>query len=157
MRCLSGHRLWSVYVGRVIQSLASKYFSSLLSWELDGNELTDSAIRSVSTCHGLNTLSITFTELLTDQSLRHLKVKRGQVESQVGWKVEFQVGQMRCQPQGAKRNCASCVFVCVCVCVCVCVQDLSLAGGWNFQALVYSIVWSSYSGFSLATMVFSSP
>ncbi|XP_076467804.1 uncharacterized protein LOC143298750 isoform X2 [Babylonia areolata] len=57
----------------VVRHLALEYSGTMESWELDGNELTDGTILSVSACHCLKILSVSFCEQLTDQSIKHLQ------------------------------------------------------------------------------------
>ena len=52
----------------------SKHHEHLLKLELDGAEITDAAIRNISTCKKLQSLEISFCEYLSDDSLLFLKV-----------------------------------------------------------------------------------
>ena len=64
------------FLCRVVQHLASKYFDTFESLELDGNELSDNTIFFVSFCHRLKTLSVSFCERLTDLSVKYLLVRQ---------------------------------------------------------------------------------
>ena len=54
--------------------MVSKHHEHLLKLELDGAEITDAAIRNISTCKKLQSLEISFCEYLSDDSLQFLKV-----------------------------------------------------------------------------------
>ena len=70
---LTPHKIYFNFF-RGVSSLVSRHHDHLLNLELDGAEVTDAAIRNISTCKKLQSLEMPFCEYLSDDSLLFLKV-----------------------------------------------------------------------------------
>ncbi len=67
-------RLTNAFICRAIAALVEHQRDSLCTLELDGAELTDRSVELIATCPLLSKLTVSFAELLTGRSLKHIGV-----------------------------------------------------------------------------------